>query len=170
MKTRIKITREAKDYSDLCYLGALIFNHQNPTTIQLAKHGRPQLKFASEESVETILPDRINIPIPNEINDYFRRFPDMKEITRSICIRVSEYFDKNTELSLELYRDPEIEDEYLTLYVRQVEYDEEISDKINSISVEYADKLTKKSGWIIVTTDFKHPQKKTCLTGQNISE
>ena len=104
------------------------------------------------------LPDCINIQRPNEINDYLSRFPDMIDITRSICERVLEYFNKDTQFTLELYSDPEIEDEYLTLYIRQAQYDEEIMFQIEKINMEYDKDLSEKSGWILITSDFKHLQ------------
>ena len=62
----------------------------------------------------------------------------------------------NTQLSLEVYHDPEIEDEYLTLYVRQADYDEHVLSTIEDIRAGYEGELAGRSGWLLVTTDFRH--------------
>ncbi|MDQ1327006.1 MAG: hypothetical protein QG641_286, partial [Candidatus Poribacteria bacterium] len=57
------------------------------------------------------------------------------------------------------YRDPEIDDQYLTLYVRQSKYEETIMDKIEEIRLPYSDELADKTGYLLLTTDFQFPKK-----------
>jgi hypothetical protein len=64
----------------------------------------------------------------------------------------------DVQLSLELYHDPEVEDEYPTLYVRQRNYQERILEMIESVREEYEGMLAKKTGWFHVTTDFRSPR------------
>jgi hypothetical protein len=56
-----------------------------------------------------------------------------------------------------VYRDPEIDDEYLALYVRLSRYDDTVMERIAAAEAEYLDRLAGKSGWIQLTTDFRTP-------------
>lgn len=97
----------------------------------------------------------IMIPQPAEVRGYLLRYPDIIDLLMSVCKIARERFEMHTQLSLEVYHDPEIDDEYPTLYVRQENYDEQILDKIESICVEYEKAIAGKSGWLLVTTDFQ---------------
>jgi hypothetical protein len=60
---------------------------------------------------------------------------------------------------LELYRDPEIDDEYLTLYVRQRRYDaDKLLEEIEDLRAGSQAALRETSGWLLVTTDFRPPR------------
>ena len=79
----------------------------------------------------------------------------MIDILPDICYTAQERFGKDTQLSLEVYHDPEIRDEYLTLYARQERYSAGVLDLITSVSSQYATALGRKSGRLLVTTDFR---------------
>ena len=61
----------------------------------------------------------------SKVRDYLLHHSDTADVVETICKAASERFEEHTQLSLEVYRDPEIRDEYLTLYVRQENYDDE---------------------------------------------
>ncbi len=105
-----------------------------------------------------LLSKRIMIPQPTEVHDYLLRYPDMVDLLSSVCRTALGRFGTHTQLSLEVYSDLEIEDEYLTLYVRQRRYDEHILDVIEDICAEYEEQLAGRSGWLLVTTDFCSPR------------
>jgi len=112
--------------------------------------------------LEEILTELLNewfIEIQNvtEVKYYLRSHEDILDLVCGVCKGVREYFTSNTQLSLEVYHDPEIEDEYLTLYVRQEDYERDILKKIKVILLGYSDFLKGKSGWFLVTTDFEPP-------------
>jgi hypothetical protein len=73
------------------------------------------------------------------------------------CYRTEEIFGHNSQISLELYHDPEIHDEYLTIFVRQEEYEPDIIDKIDAICREYEQGLAGIDGYLLVNTDFQPP-------------
>jgi len=100
----------------------------------------------------------IAIPRPADVRDYLVQYPDIIDLLLQVGFSASRRFGPATELSLELYRDPEIDDEYLTLYVRQASYDEHILDEIEDVSAEYERELAGRSGWLLVTTDFRPPR------------
>jgi hypothetical protein len=64
---------------------------------------------------------------------------------------------KEARLQLEVYRDPESEDEHLVLYARFPAYDETVMRKIGAARRQYRHLLRGKSGWFILTTDFQKP-------------
>ena len=97
----------------------------------------------------------VEIPQLAEVRDYLLRYPDMMDVLQSVCRTASEELGACSRLSLEVYHDPEIEDEYLTLYVRQESYNEQILDRLERIYAEYEEELAERSGWLLVTTDFR---------------
>lgn len=108
------------------------------------------------EAVLNILLTRgVQIPSTKSISQYLRRYPDMTDILVQICGSIKERFDSDTQLSLEVYEDREIDDRYLTLYVRQVAYEKDLLDKIDRITQDYSETLSGKSGWLLITTDFR---------------
>lgn len=116
--------------------------------------------FDITAQIETLLSQialKVTIPHPDEARDYLLRHPDVMIILRRVCDAAWTRFGTNSQLSLEVYLDPEIEDEHLTLYVRQENYDEHILDMIENIWTLYEDDHMFMSGWLLVTTDFCPP-------------
>ena len=111
-----------------------------------------------EPVLRELLSKQIVVPNLAEVRDYLLRYPDLIELLPAICSSAAERFGLDAQLSLEVYRDPEIEDEYLALYVRQENYDQHLPKIIEEISAEYEAELADKSGWLLITTDF-HPPK-----------
>lgn len=99
----------------------------------------------------------IGIPKPVYVGEYLRGHGDMVDLVQEVCQITRACFPSTTQLTLEVYNDPEIEDEYLTLYVRQEDYERDILKKIKAILSGYGDRLADKSGWFLVTTDFEPP-------------
>jgi hypothetical protein len=124
----------------------------------LSYEGSANVTSQIEEALNKLHQDWIEIPKPAEVRDYLIRYPDLASILPFVCKVARERFGVYPELSLEVYFDPEIEDEYLTLYVRQENYDEDILSAIEDISAQYESILMGKSGWFLVTTDFRSPK------------
>ncbi len=82
----------------------------------------------------------------------------MADMVVHVCDLASRCLGPQSHLSLEVYHDPEIEDEYLTLLVRQEIYDECLLDAIQDVRKEYQQELAGASGWFLVTTDFEPPK------------
>lgn len=99
--------------------------------------------------------DGIIIPRPLEVQGYLDRYSELCDILPAASRNVRERFDGSAQLSLELYRDPEIEDEYLTLYVRQEHYDSDILDELNGIAASFDGQLRLTPSWFLITTDFQ---------------
>lgn len=104
--------------------------------------------------------EEVSVKVPNSLSvrKYLHRYDDMLDLVLGVCHLTRGCFPPSTELSLEVYHDPEIEDEYLTLYVRQKDYERDILEKIKAILSGYGERLADKSGWFLVTTDFQPPK------------
>lgn len=99
----------------------------------------------------------IAIPHPSELRNYLFRHVDMLKLLIRASDLAFSRFGARAHLSLEVYQDPEINDEYLTMYVRLQKYDSTVMKQIKEIRKEYADLLKDASGWFLLTTDLKAP-------------
>jgi hypothetical protein len=111
-----------------------------------------------KDVLQALLQQGVTIPRPLEVQGYLDRYPELCDILPVASKNVRERFDENVQLSLELYRDPEIEDEYLTLYVRQEHYDSDILNELNGIAASFDGQLRLTPGWFLITTDFQPPR------------
>ncbi|MDQ1327484.1 MAG: hypothetical protein QG641_765, partial [Candidatus Poribacteria bacterium] len=109
----------------------------------------------NSHSIETMLEYLASIqviaPNPEEVCDYLSHYPDIIELVMLACEETRSRFSLPTQLSLELYRDPEIDDKYLTLYVLQSKYEDNFLDKIEDIRFPYSDELVDKKGYFLLT-------------------
>ena len=131
------------------------------------------LKITGERDIDTSTPHVIaeqvytlmegfvqeNVIFPNisEVISYLLKFRELTSIVLFAANKARNRFKSTTQLSLEVYHDPEIDDEYLALYVRQENYDDNIFDVIDEISAEYEDSFPSEGGWFILTTDLHPP-------------
>lgn len=91
----------------------------------------------------------------NAVVDYSAKYPGFYDVLLYALMLTEEQFGKDAQISVELYKDPEFDDEYVTICVRQDSYDDDILDRIDAVCTEYEDALTNTSGWLVVTTDFQ---------------
>jgi len=111
-----------------------------------------------ERISEYLILRQVSIPKPEEVRYYLRQYPDIIDLLDFVCDKTRNRFGLPTQISLELYRDPEIDDQYLTIYVRQKEYEKDIISKIEEIRSIYCDELADKSGYFLLTTDYQFPK------------
>ena len=93
----------------------------------------------------------------DDVRAYLLQHIDLIDILPFVSRIASEAFNLEAELTLQLYRDPEVEDSYLAFFARTRQYDGEFFEKISRIRSGYTDLMTGKSGWILVTTDYDTP-------------
>lgn len=103
-------------------------------------------------SLGILVPDRDGVRV------YLSEHPDMADLTRRVCARAAARLGTAAQVSLEVYRDPEADDEDLAVYFRQRQYDEGIMAAIDGVWPEYARELADMSGYILLTTDFQPPR------------
>lgn len=120
--------------------------------------GQPVADAVSELRLLTESDADIGISNAADVGRYLSEHMELRSVVPQVCQRVRDEFGQDAELSLELYRDPEIADQYLTLEVRQERYDSNIIDRLDQISGEFADELEPCSGQILLTTDFGPPR------------
>jgi hypothetical protein len=118
-------------------------------------HGMtPEVK----DILEVLKTMQVMIPETTEVGEYLLAHSDLSRLISQICGKLIKMFAEDAKLFLEIYRDPEIHDEYLTLYIRKKEYEEMILDRIDEAMSEFEPALGSASGWLLVTTDFLLPK------------
>jgi len=118
-------------------------------------HGMtPEVK----DILENLKAMHVMIPESSEVSEYLLAHLDLSCLIPMICSKLIKTFSEDAKLFLEIYRDPEIHDEYLTLYIRKNEYEEMILDRIDETMSEFEPALGSASGWLLVTTDFLLPK------------
>jgi hypothetical protein len=89
------------------------------------------------------------------VNSYLRTHPDMAEIVPDMCRRAREEFGSTAELTIQINHDKELDDPYLILYVRLSSYAADTRKRIDAVWQHFEKDLRGRSGWIIMTTDFR---------------
>lgn len=111
-----------------------------------------------EQVLAWLRENQIAVPQPADVHDYLTRYPDIIAAIPSVCKAAQQKFHDHAKLYLEVYHDPEIEDDYLALYVRQNIYQDDLLDVIEEISKSSLyEQLVDRTGWLTVTTDFRQP-------------
>jgi hypothetical protein len=100
----------------------------------------------------------VHIPRPAEIREYLLRFPDLLSVLPCICFHIVLEFNVDTQISLELFKDRESEERYLSLYVRQKTYSKNIMKQLEKVWLRFESEISKSNGWINITTDFRSPR------------
>jgi len=150
-----QIVLSEEEWERIFHLGSTINIVDN---LLLHVEGGSSVISEIEEILKWLQSNSIVVLETTEVCEYLIEYPDIIDFLLSVSDRVRKRFVSPDQLSLELYNDPEIDDKYLTLYVRQEHYGDSIMDVIDSISAEYEEELSGTSGWMIVTTDFAPPR------------
>ena len=98
------------------------------------------------------------VPNPKEVLAYLARYRKLAALLREICREVRAQFPLPYEVALELYKDPEIDDRYLGLYVRQAPLNPDLLDHVEDFRERFYDRLHRVSGHLHITADFRKPR------------
>lgn len=90
-----------------------------------------------------------------DVDGYLTEHPTLRSLLPRVCEQARAKFGHSSELTLELYRDPEIDDCYLTLLVRQSQYEANIVERLDQLAAQFANELDQCTGDLLVTTDFR---------------
>jgi hypothetical protein len=120
-------------------------------------HSYTDITSQIEMLLNWVLKQKILISEPSQVREYLTRHFDLTRILRSTCKLAIDRMGMTSQLALEVYHDPEIDDSYLTLNIRQHHYTEDILKHIENLRDEYEVNLADSSGWFLVTTDFQPP-------------
>lgn len=110
------------------------------------------------EALERLEPFGVLLSDRQAVEAYLAANVDLAPILEGLCASARNAFGPRVELSLELYKDREQDDEYPTLYVRKDEYEPGILEQLESIMSPFHDQLAQSSGNILVTTDYRRPR------------
>ena len=105
-----------------------------------------------------LTPFNVALPDRAEVEVYLASHPDLAPLLEDICTRLRNEFGPRIELSLEFYKDPEQQDQYPILYLRQQQYEAGILNQIESAINPLMPQLEDASGHLLVTTDFRRPR------------
>lgn len=116
--------------------------------------------ITSEVEVTLGLLSALGIALPRcgAVRDYLFEHPDMLDLVLAMTTAAREQFGPPAQVSLDVYSDPEMEDRYLSLYIRQQKYNRDVMDRIENLSAAYEGDMAGKSGWLLVTTDLRPPR------------
>lgn len=114
---------------------------------------------ASATTKEPSIPVDVVLPNPTGVSGFLAGDPQLAKLIPSVCRHVRKCLGPAVELSLEVYSDPEIDDRYLTLYVRQEHYEVSIMDQIEQARAGLMRSLARVAGRLFITTDFCPPRR-----------
>jgi hypothetical protein len=98
------------------------------------------------------------VPNTEEVDSYLGGQRELALLLPEICAEVRQALGNAVELSLELYKDLEIDDRYLALYVREDKYERDILQRLEAISDRFNHRLEEVPGYFLLTTDFSRPR------------
>lgn len=147
---------------------------QRPAPTDPGKGGELQPGAVASPHLQSLLDScrahAVALRYSGELSAYLSQHPDLASRLPSLCSEARGEFPPPTELSLELYRDPEIDDRYLALYVRQESYEEDLLDRIEQARAAYRPMLVGLNGHFLLTTDFQPPGTRDAVRLEGVSE
>jgi len=105
---------------------------------------------------------KVQFENPHSIREYLLRFTELLDVISQAVDAAEKHFPE-AQLVMNVYRDPEIADCYLVLYIRLKHYDDSVMERLEKAEAEFLDQLVNKEGWIQLTTDFREPEGKDAL-------
>ncbi len=119
----------------------------------------PAVQADVDALLDTLRQSGVFVEGANLVRRYLHSYPELIDTVRVMCQAVRQEFP-DACLTLTLYQDPEVEDEFLSLFVRRELYDGSETARIRHIQNQFREKTQSTSGWFLVLTDFQPPQKK----------
>jgi len=105
---------------------------------------------------------QVHVRSPDAIREYLSKFPDIMDVIPQAIGAARKYFP-GAQIVIDVYQDPEIDDQYLILYIRLRHYDDSFMERLENAEAEFLNQLVGKSGWIQLTTDYREPEGKDAL-------
>jgi hypothetical protein len=110
------------------------------------------------EVAQGLASSSIRLSSPDGVSSYLAGHTELARLLPEICRVVRRELGPRVELSLELYKDPEVDDRYLTLYVRMERYEPNIMDHLQEVSSRFDSSLEAVPGYFLLATDFSRPR------------
>jgi hypothetical protein len=105
---------------------------------------------------------KVRLENPHSIREYLLRFTELLDVIPKAVDAAKKHFPE-AQLVMDVYRDPEIDDNYLVLYIRLKHYDDSFIERLEEAEAEFLNQLVSKRGWIQLTTDFREPEGEDAL-------
>jgi len=99
----------------------------------------------------------VSTPDPHAVLDFLTRHPDLIEPVLAIGAEAMRQARSWDTWSIAPYRDPEVDSEYLTLWLRRTDYTDDTLAIVEAIGDLAEARLAGRSGWMLVSTDFRPP-------------
>ena len=115
-------------------------------------------RLVADASVASLGKLGVQVTKPSEVRDFLAGHPDLMEPLLVIGTEAISSTHSGDEWSLEVYRDPEVNSEYLTLCLRRANYTDDTLDIVGAIGDVTEAHLAGLPGWILVSTDFTRPK------------
>ncbi|MGH9829677.1 MAG: hypothetical protein ACREDR_41195, partial [Blastocatellia bacterium] len=110
---------------------------------------KPETEAGASTILSLLIANGMVVPNPDEVLQYLAASPDVTSVLPDYWAAACQAARDDSQLSLELYRDPEIEDEHLVIYIRQQNYQDDLMDRIDQARESLAGELKGTlSGWI----------------------
>ena len=118
----------------------------------------PVAQTSLAEMLDQLRTWNVLIPDRNDVTRYLTKFPGTGDVLPAMSAEARRAFGQGVELSLEVYHDPEIVDEYLSLYVRKDRYQPGFIDEVLAINRRFDDVLETATGYLHLTSDYHRPR------------
>jgi hypothetical protein len=114
-------------------------------------------RLAADACVASLAKIGVSTPEPSELRHFLTRHPDLIDPLLAIGAGAMLRTRSGDTWAIGLYRDPEVESEYLTLCLRRTSYTDDTLDLVETIGDLAEARLAGRSGWMLVSTDFRPP-------------
>ncbi len=93
----------------------------------------------------------------DDVRGYLERFPTVSHALEKAVRAIRSHLPE-AELTLQMYHDPEVDDEHPILLMRLPSYPEDVGRILHAVDEAYLETLAGQEGWLSVTTDFRTPE------------
>lgn len=136
--------------------------HKNtPESLEKALQQNNEPNYGKSKLIESLLTCLVSsktiVRCSPKVSNYLDSHHELAGILPAICLLAKHEFKDEAQLSLEVYDDPEFEDEHLCLYVRQENYEKGLMERIRRISKVSEKMIRSISGDIDITSDGHPP-------------
>ncbi len=100
----------------------------------------------------------IIMPETADLAAYLLAHEQLATLLPGICLDARQALGPDVELSLEVYKDPEVDDRYLTLYARKERYEPDILERLQAVNERFCQRLEGVPGYFLLATDFSRPR------------
>lgn len=98
-----------------------------------------------------------NVRSTEQVGEYLSKHPAMLDVLSAACVAIRRKLP-NSEIVVDWYVDPEIDDQYPVLIVRPEEYNDETLDALKEVEQETIPLMRSTDEWLQITTDFQNKE------------